>query len=63
MPKHGANELPPQIQETEFEQDVYIAWIIDDAVARTKALPRRKKTIAIDITNHALNNSDDSVAD
>ena len=63
MPRHGANELPPMIHEAEFEPDVHIAWIIDDAVARTKALPRRKQVIAIDITNHALNNSDESLAD
>ena len=56
VPHHGANELPPMLHEAEFEPDVHIAWIIDDAVARTKALPRRKQVI--DITNHAMNNSD-----
>ena len=61
VPNHGANELPPMTHETEFEPDVHIAWIIDDAVARTKALPRRKQVI--DITNHNLNNSDQSVVD
>lgn len=45
VPHHGANELPPIEHEGEFEADQQIAWIIDDAVARTKPLPKRKKVI------------------
>ena len=45
MPHHGANELPPIEHEGEFEANQQIAWIIDDAVARTKPLPKRKKVV------------------
>ena len=44
-PGHGANELPPMFHEGEFESSQQIAWIIDDAVARTKPLPKHKKTV------------------
>lgn len=44
-PGHGANELPPVPYVGEFPANNYIAWIIDDAVARTKPLPQWKKTV------------------
>ena len=47
MPNHGANELPPVEHESEFETDQQIAWIIDDAVAKTKPLLKRKKVVKL----------------
>ena len=51
-PSHGANELPPEPYEPEFPADHYIAWIIDDAVARTKPLPKWKK--AVDLPDNQM---------
>ena len=47
VPSHGANELPPMIHEDEFEPYQQVAWIIDDAVAKTKPLPKRKTVIEL----------------
>ena len=45
VPFHGANELAPMVHEDEFEPYSQVAWIIDDAVAKTKPLPKRKTVI------------------
>ena len=44
-PHYGANELPPVPYVGEFASDNFIAWIIDDAISRTKPLPQWKKTV------------------
>lgn len=45
----------------DFPADHYIAWIIDDAVARTKPLPKWKK--AVDLNDNPLTAFNDSVSD
>ena len=52
-PDHGANELPAMEHEYDFEADQQIAWIIDDAVAKTKAIPKQKKTVTLPGDNGA----------
>ena len=52
-PNHGANELPPEPYEPEFPADHFIAWIIDDAVAKTKPLPKWKKVV--DLPENPMN--------
>lgn len=47
VPYHGANELPPMQHEPDFEPDQQIAWIIDDAVAKTKPLPKHKQVVKL----------------
>ena len=47
VPDHGADELPPMDHEEDFEPDLQIAWIIDDAVPKTKPLPKNKKTVSL----------------
>ena len=49
-PSHGADELPVVEHETEFDTTYQIAWIIDDAVPKTKPLPKRKKVIDLPTT-------------
>ena len=46
-PEYGANELPPMEHEYEFETNYQIAWIIDDAVPKTKPLPKKKKVVQL----------------